>query len=74
METSELYDLLILTNRYTEVCKEFSGVLETREIPFHEFISEKIIQPTIDNFKVEQMNALKQFLENEDWTRLPLPD
>jgi len=56
------------------VCKEFSGTNEVAEIPFHQFISDKIIQPTIDNFKSEQVYALKQLLENEDWSRLPLPD
>jgi hypothetical protein len=34
LDITELYDVLILTNRFTEVCKEFSGV-DVREMPFH---------------------------------------
>jgi hypothetical protein len=32
------------------------------------------VQPKIDLLKHEQMSMLKQLLENEDWSRLPLPD
>ena len=70
----ELHDILILCNRFIEVSKEFSGIKYFADQPLHEFMCMKLISPTIDFFKQEQMEAFKNLLLQEDWTRMPLPD
>ena len=65
---------MIVCNRFIEVCKDFSGTPLPADQPLHKFVASNLIEPTVDLFKQDQLEQLKNLLLVEDWTRLPLPD
>ena len=69
-----MHDVMLLSNRFIEISKEFSGMSYFTDQPLHQFITNSLILPSLEVYKVDQLETLKNLLLVEDWTRLPLPD
>ena len=51
VELPLLHDVMIICNRFIEVCKDFSGIPLPAEQPLHKFVTSSLIEPTVDAFK-----------------------
>ena len=69
-----MHDVMLLSNRFIEISREFSGIVYFTDQPLYKFLSENLITPSVELFKQDQLETLKNLLLVEDWTRLPLPD
>ena len=69
-----MHDVILLCNRFIEISREFSGIIYFTDQPLHQFISNSLIMPSVEVFKLDQLETLKNLLLVEDWTRLPLPE
>ena len=70
LSVTEIYDLLVLTNKLLEIGEDFSAN-EDHALRRHVV---DLCRRYLGEFKTQQFNNLKTFVEGEDWTRLPLPD
>lgn len=70
LSVRELFDVLALTNKFLEIGLEFAN---PKECPLLDETLSLCNRYMLD-FKETQFNNLKDFISNEEWTRLPLPD
>ena len=51
VELPLMHDVMLLSNRFIEISKEFSGIIYFTNQPLHKFITENLIVPTVELFK-----------------------
>eukprot|EP00347_Sterkiella_histriomuscorum_P004249 403361175 len=75
LSTRELFDLLMLSNKFIEIGQEFGGEEpETGQMSLLQYIVNELTLRYINEFKQQQTQILKNLLESEEWERVPIPD
>ena len=74
LNTYEIYDLLVLSNKFIEIGIEFSGDESEKSQTLLRFIAKEMTLKYITEFNNNQNVNIKNILEREEWNRLPLPD
>lgn len=48
-----MHDVMLLCSRFIEISKEFSGIAYFADQPLHKFISESLLEPSVEVFKLD---------------------
>ncbi|CDW71082.1 UNKNOWN [Stylonychia lemnae] len=70
----ELFDLLMLSNRFIDMGQEFGGDDESSQVSLLRYLSNDLSNKYIEDFKNFHIQNVKNLLEREEWDRLPIPD
>ena len=46
-----MHDVMLLSNRFIEISREFSGIVYFTDQPLYKFLSENLITPSVELFK-----------------------